>query len=95
MFESDKSTLHWDGKSKNGILAPEGPSKPPRTGPIINPSPNAAPIIPKFLALFSGIVMSAIVAWATEMFPPVIPSKKRDIKRRGIFFVTIPIAKSI
>src|SRR5215217_9513534 len=43
-----------------GNLAPYSPNTPPITGPIINPSPNAAPIIPKFCALFSSVEMSAI-----------------------------------
>ena len=33
---------------------------PPSTGPMINPRPNAAPIIPIPLARFSGRVTSAM-----------------------------------
>lgn len=46
---------------------------PPMYGPTIIPSPKVAPISPKFFALFSGFVMSAIAACATEIFPPIIP----------------------
>jgi hypothetical protein len=34
--------------AKKGTLDPYSPNKPPHIGPIINPNPKAAPIIPKF-----------------------------------------------
>ena len=36
------------------------PSQPPKAGPRMNPTPNAAPIMPKFAARFSGGLMSAM-----------------------------------
>ena len=80
----------------NGVVAlnqetTEGSeSFPPRKGPIINPSPKAAPINPKFLALFSGVVTSAIAAWAIEILPPVTPSNMRDRKSKTRLPVIIP-----
>ena len=67
-------------------------SLPPIYGPMMNPSPKAAPIIPKLRDLFSGIVRSAIAACATTMLPPVIPAKNLDTKRSGIFLHQIPRA---
>ena len=43
-----------------GIRSPISPRNPPKTGPITNPNPKAAPIIPKFLARFSAVLISAI-----------------------------------
>jgi hypothetical protein len=40
----------------------------------MKPKPNAAPIKPKFLALFSGVLISAIYALAVVMLAPVIPA---------------------
>src|SRR3989344_7008090 len=60
---------------------------PPMYGPKINPKPKAAPISPKFFALFSGFVTSAIAACATDTFPPVTPSKIREKNKSGKFFV--------
>ena len=48
---------------------------PPIKGPITKPMPNAAPMSPKTLVLFSLLVTSAKAAWATAIFPPVMPSK--------------------
>lgn len=62
---------------------------------MINPSPNAAPISPKFFALCFGSVMSAIDAWATDIFPPVIPSTARAINNNGMFFIYMAIANPI
>ena len=47
-------------------------------GPRMNPSPNAAPTIPIPFARSSGLVMSAITAWAVEMLPPEMPSRIRE-----------------
>lgn len=68
---------------------------PPIYGPTIIPSPKVAPINPKFLALFSGFVMSAIAACATEIFPPIIPYTILDTNKRGIFLVYIAIANTM
>jgi len=68
---------------------------PPKNGPIMNPSPNAAPINPKFFALCFGSVISAIDACATDIFPPVIPSIARAINSNGMFFIYIAIANAM
>ena len=49
------------------------------TGPITNPIPNAAPKNPKAFARSLGSVTSDTIAWATDTFPPVIPSKNRAL----------------
>ena len=41
-------------------------------------NPNTAPFMPNTLALSSGLVKSAIIACATELFHPVIPSNTRE-----------------
>ena len=46
-------------------------------GPIIKPRPNAAPIMPKFFALVSGVLTSAIYAEAVVKLAPVIPAIMR------------------
>src|SRR4030095_5458717 len=40
--------------AKKGARTPKRATSPPIKGPMINPKPKAAPIIPKFCALFSG-----------------------------------------
>lgn len=52
-------------------------------GPKINPNPNEAPMIPNPLARSLGSVVSVITAEATGMFPAVIPSRARAIKRNS------------
>ena len=52
---------------------------PPKKGPIMNPSPKAAPIIPILLATCSGSLISPIYALATAIFPFPAPDKKRAI----------------
>ena len=49
-------------------------SIPPRSGPIINPKPKAAPIIPNVFARFSGVEISANTAAALAAVPPLPPS---------------------
>ena len=61
-------------------------------GPKIKPKPNAVPRTPKPLARFSGVVTSEITAWATELLPPVIPSKNRA-KNRMVAVVAVPAIK--
>ena len=56
------------------MRGPISPNKPPIIGPIIKPSPNAAPIIPKFCARVSGVLISAIYADAVVILAPVIPA---------------------
>ena len=51
-------------------------------GPNINPNPKDAPIIPKPFARSFGGVVSVITAVATGIFPAVIPSNARAIKRK-------------
>ena len=46
-------------------------------GPSTKPSPKAAPIMPSTLERSSGVELSAMAAWATEMLPPVMPSRMR------------------
>src|SRR2546421_2211613 len=46
--------------TKNGTRRPYSANKPPTDGPIINPSPKAAPNNPKFWALVLGVLTSAI-----------------------------------
>ncbi len=48
----------------------ESDKTPPKKGPTTIPIPNAAPIIPKFFALSSGLEISEITALAIETFPP-------------------------
>ena len=60
---------------------------------MMNPRPNAAPRMPKFLARFSLLLMSPTAALATAMLPPVSPSSARDTKRSGMFAVAMPMAK--
>ncbi len=50
---------------------------PARAGPRTKPRPKAAPIMPITLERSSGSELSAMAAWATEMFPPVMPSRIR------------------
>ena len=47
---------------------------------MMNPSPNAAPMSPKFLARSSIGETSAMYAWAVETLPPVKPSISRARK---------------
>ena len=47
-----------------GARVPKSANSPPIPGPKTNPIPKAAPIIPKFFALFSGVEISAIYAAA-------------------------------
>ena len=54
------------------------------TGPIIKPNPKAAPIIPKFFALFSIELISAIYAEAVVILAPVIPAIIRPINNHVI-----------
>src|SRR6478672_11259554 len=58
----------------NGTRGPKFPSSPPIIGPTIKPTPNAAPIIPKFFALFSLVLISAMYAVAVVKLAPVIPA---------------------
>ncbi len=52
--------------TKNGACTPQpSPTIPQIAGPITKPKPNAAPIIPKFFALSSFVLISAIYAVAT------------------------------
>jgi hypothetical protein len=46
--------------AKNGTRDPNSPKRPPITGPMTKPIPNPAPMSPKFCALFSTGVISAI-----------------------------------
>src|SRR5687767_5378736 len=50
--------------TRKGTRNPTLPSRPPRAGPKIKPSPNAAPISPKFADRFSGGLTSAMYAVA-------------------------------
>jgi len=50
---------------------------PARAGPRTKPSPKAAPIMPRALERSLGEEESAMAAWATEMLPPVMPSRIR------------------
>ena len=67
-------------------------SLPPMKGPMINPIPKAAPMRPKFLALSSGLVKSAIEAEAAEMLPLVIPANPLAKNNSGIDLKIIPKA---
>ena len=68
---------------KKGACGPNLLSKPPNAGPITKPNPNAEPKMPNFLALFSGVAVSATMACATETFPPVKPSNIRAAKSKS------------
>ena len=79
----------------NHEITLESENIPPMNGPITNPTPNAAPIRPKFFALSLSVgLKSAIAEFATAMLPPVKPSKIRLKKRSHSWFVIIPSAKS-
>ena len=71
------------GLKKGKIL--ESDKNPPKKGPNMKPIEKAAPINPKFLALFCGFVISATAACATEILPLATPATARDIKRSGMF----------
>ena len=68
------------------------PRKPPISGPKMNPSPNAAPIIPNAPARFSGGVTSAMYDDATVMLAPLKPLIARVTNSIGRFHA-IAIAK--
>ena len=69
-------------------------STPPRNGPTMKPTPNAAPMSPKFFVRSSGFVTSAMDACATDRLPPVMPSSARDRNSSGMFLMTMPVANS-
>jgi len=56
-------------------------NKPPTNGPITKPNANAELNIPKRFARFCGVAVSATMAWATEILPPVNPSSMRAANR--------------
>lgn len=74
-FKSDN-----DAATKKGMREPKELTKPPNTGPIIKPRPNAAPTKPKFCALFSGKLTSDIKAFAVVKLAPHIPAIILPIK---------------
>ena len=55
-------------------------SSPPRNGPMVNPSPNAAPIRPIRVASCCGELTSPMYARATAMFPLNTPARKRAMR---------------
>ena len=57
-------------------------STPPRNGPMMKPTPNAAPIMPKFFVRSCGDVTSAMEACATDRLPPVMPSSARATEQQ-------------
>ena len=69
-------------------------STPPRNGPMMKPTPKAAPIMPKFFVRSCGDVTSAMAACATDRLPPVMPSSARATKSSGILRRMMPTAKS-
>ena len=60
---------------------------------MMNPSPNAAPIIPKFFARLVSSLTSPMAACATAMLPPVKPSIARPRNSSGMLFALMPKAK--
>ena len=62
------------------ILVAGSDRMPPINGPIINPRPNAAPIIPILRDISFGSLISPIYARATAIFPLPAPAKKRAAK---------------
>ena len=56
---------------------------PPINGPITNPNANAELKMPNRCARFFGVAVSATIACATEILPPVKPSKIRAAKRKS------------
>ena len=62
---------------KNGACGLILLNKPPINGPITKPNANEELRIPKRFARFCGVAVSATIAWATEIFPPVRPSSIR------------------
>lgn len=46
----------------------------PSAGPMISENPNTAPFIPNTFVRSCGALISARIACATDIFPPVIPS---------------------
>ena len=69
--------------AKNGTRGPYWPSKPPITGPITKPMPQAAPLRPKYLARFSGGMMSATTALAVAKVAPAMPAMRRPTKSQA------------
>ena len=65
-------------------------STPPRNGPMMKPTPNAAPIMPKFFVRSCGDVTSAIAACATDRLPPVMPSSARATNSSGMLLKDDP-----
>ena len=63
-----------------GARLPYSLKMPPKTGPIIKPKPKAAPIKPKFCALFSGSLTSAMQAKAVVKLAPHTPAIILPIK---------------
>jgi len=63
--------------AKKGTRGPRPPSKPPITGPTIKPMPQAAPFKPKYLARWSGGMMSATTALAVANVAPAMPATIR------------------
>ena len=77
---------------KNGVRAPKSERSPPIAGPITNPIPKAAPIIPKFCARLSGVEISAMYAEAEVKLAPKIPETARPITnhhKSGAKYMTI------
>jgi len=73
--ESPAATKAGVARSALAGLSPA--RSPPSAGPMIKPSPNAAPISPIPLARFSGVVTSAIYACAAAMLPAQMPERLR------------------
>src|SRR5882757_9060419 len=75
---STKSPQHtlanaMNAEAQNGSRGEMAPSRPPSAGPTTNPTPKAAPMIPKLAARSSGGVMSEIYAPAVLKLAAVMP----------------------
>ena len=74
---SDSPAAISPGVTRSAVAKSLPARTPPKTGPMMNPRPNAAPIIPIPLARRSGGVTSAMYACAAAMLPAQMPAKAR------------------
>ena len=61
-----------------GTARPNCESPPPSAGPKVKPTPNAAPMRPMPRARVSGVVRSAMQAWAMAMLAVKTPCSPRN-----------------
>ena len=77
-FTSDSAAAN-----SGGAACPQRLNTPPIAGPKTKPRPKAAPIRPIPFARFSGVVVSAMTAWAVETVAPAMPANIRETNSSG------------